>query len=335
VKRIRYRRALTEALIEELERDPAVFLIGEDLRDPWGGTYKVTDGLSTTFGPERILNTPISEGGLVGLALGAALRGLRPVVELMYLDFALLASDQIINQAAKIRYMTGGQVSVPLVIRTQGGGYKSSAAQHGQSLEVLFAHVPGLLVAMPSDPADAKGLLKTAIRSNDPVLFIEHKMLYLDVGEVPEGEHMIPFGQAALKRDGNDVTIVTWSKMVGLSLQAAEVLRAEHGVDAAILDLRTLVPLDRTAILDSVARTKRAVVVHEAHRFAGFGAEIASMIGEELFGALEAPVRRVGALQVPLPMAPNLERYVLPSVEDIVAEVLRTVGQHQQTTVGA
>jgi acetoin:2,6-dichlorophenolindophenol oxidoreductase subunit beta len=333
VRRIRYRRALTEALQEELERDPAVFLIGEDLRDPWGGTYKVTQGLSTAFGDERILNTPIAEGGLVGVALGAALRGLRPVVELMYLDFALLASDQIVNQTAKIRYMTGGQVSVPLVIRTQGGGYKSSAAQHGQSLEAWFAHVPGLLVALPSDPADAKGLLKTAIRVDDPVLFIEHKSLYLDVGEVPDGEHTIPFGQAELKRDGAHVTIVAWSKMVRLSLEAAEVLAAEHGVDAAVLDLRTIVPLDRAAILESAARTKHVVVVHEAHRFAGFGAEVAAMVGEELFGTLQAPVRRVGALHVPLPMAPSLERHVLPSVESITQEVLRTVGERPPATV--
>jgi pyruvate dehydrogenase E1 component beta subunit len=244
----------------------------------------------------------------------------------MYLDFALLASDQIVNQAAKVRYMTGGQVSVPLVIRTQGGGYKSSAAQHGQSLEAWFAHIPGLLVALPADAADAKGLLKTAIRLSDPVLFIEHKSLYVEIGEIPEGEHLVPFGQAALKRKGADVTIVAWSKMVGLSLQAAELLAGEHRIDAAVIDLRTLVPLDRKAILQSVASTKRAVVVHEAHRFGGFGAEIASSINEELFDTLEAPVARVGARHVPLPMAPNLEQYVLPSVDRIVAAVLVTLG---------
>jgi pyruvate dehydrogenase E1 component beta subunit len=327
MKRIRYRRAIAEALHEELERDESVFLIGEDLRDPWGGTYKATQGLSTTFGDDRVLNTPIAEGGVVGVALGAALRGMRPVVELMYLDFALLASDQIVNQAAKIRYMTGGQVSVPLVVRTQGGGYKSSGAQHGQSLETWFAHVPGLLVAMPSDPADAKGLLKTAIRLDDPVVFIEHKSLYLDIGDVPDGEHLVPLGEAALKRSGTDLTIVSWSKAVGLSLQAADVLAEAHGIEAAVLDLRTLVPLDRRAILESAARTKRVLVVHESHRFAGFGGEIAALVGEELFGTLEAPVRRIGALHVPLPMAPNLERHVLPSVERITAEVLQMVGE--------
>ena len=333
MKKIRYRRALNEALQEELERDPTVLLIGEDLRDPFGGTYKVTAGLTDAFGHERILNTPISEGALVGVALGAALRGLRPVVELMYLDFALLASDQIVNQAAKIRYMTGGQVSVPLTIRTQGGAYKSSAAQHGQSLEAWFAHIPGLLVALPSDPADAKGLLKTAIRSNDPVLFIEHKSLYTEIGEIPEDEYLVPFGEAALKREGADVTIVAWSKMVGMSLRAAEHLAAEHAVEASVLDLRTLVPLDLETILKSVASTKRAVVVHEAHRFGGFGGEIASLITEDLFETLEGPVGRVGAHHVPLPMAPNLEEHVLPSISRIVEAALATLGDRSQATV--
>ncbi len=193
--RLRYREALNQALREEMERDPAVLLVGEDLREPWGGTFKVTEGLSTEFGDDRVLNTPISENGIVGVALGAALMGLRPVAELMFLDFAFLAMDQIANQVAKIRYMTGGQVKVPLVIRMPGGGYKNAAAQHSQSLESLFAHIPGLLVAMPASPADAKGLLKTAIRLDDPVIFIEHKSMYLDTGDVPDGEHLVPFGQ--------------------------------------------------------------------------------------------------------------------------------------------
>ncbi|GMQ93844.1 MAG: alpha-ketoacid dehydrogenase subunit beta [Acidimicrobiia bacterium] len=331
-RRIRFRRALNEALREELERDPSVFLMGEDLREPWGGTYKVTQGLSDEFGPERILNTPISEGAIVGAALGAAVTGLRPVVELMYLDFALLASDQIVNQAAKIRYMTGGQCTVPLTIRTQGGGYKSSAAQHGQSLEAWFAHVPGLLVALPSNPADAKGLLKTAIRLDDPVLFIEHKDMYLDPGEVPDvADHLVPFGKAAIKREGTDVTVVAWSKMVGFALEAAEAL-AEEGVSVEVVDLRTLVPLDEETVLTSVAKTGRLVVVHEAHRRAGFGGEIAAIVAERAFDVLKAPILRVASRDVPIPMAPNLERFVLPSVADISLAVRQIVGTAARTS---
>jgi pyruvate dehydrogenase E1 component beta subunit len=324
MRRVRYRVALNEALREELERDERVCLIGEDLRDPFGGTYKVTQGLSDRFGLERVLNTPISEGGIVGAALGASLVGLRPVVELMYLDFALLASDQIVNQVAKITYMTGGQVKVPLVIRTQGGGYKSSAAQHGQSLEALFAHIPGLLVVMPATPADAKGLLKSAIRLDDPVLFIEHKGLYLEDGEVPEGEHLVPIGKADVKRAGSDLTIVTWAMGVKLALAAATDL-AEQGIDAEVVDIRSLVPLDEDTILDSVRKTGRLVVVHEAVRRGGFGGEIAATVGEQLFHQLKAPIARVAARECPLPMAPNLERVVLPQVADVVAAAHRVV----------
>jgi pyruvate dehydrogenase E1 component beta subunit len=325
MRRIRYRRALNEALREELTRDERVYLIGEDLRDPWGGTYKVTENLSTEFGPERVLNTPIAEGGIIGAALGSALTGLRPVAEMMYSDFSLLAMDQLVNQAAKIRYMTGGQAKVPLVVRMVTGGYKSSAAQHGQSLEAWFAHVPGLLVAMPATPADAKGLMKTAIRLDDPVILFEHKSLYLDAGEVPEGEHLVPFGQARIARAGGDVTIVAWSKMVSFALQAAEGLAAE-GIDAEVLDPRTLVPLDEEAILASVARTGRLVVVHEAHRRGGFGGEIAALVAERGFASLRAPIARVAARDVPLPMAPNLERLILPQVEWIADAVRATVG---------
>ena len=320
MRRIRYRVALNEALREELQRDDRVFLIGEDMRDPFGGTYKVTQGLSDEFGAERVLNTPISEGGFVGVALGAALVGLRPVVELMYLDFALLASDQIVNQIAKITYMTGGQVNVPLVIRTQGGGYKSSAAQHGQSLEALFAHIPGLVVVMPATPADAKGLLKSAIRLDDPVLFIEHKSLYLETGDVPEEEHVVPIGKADVKRTGSDLTIVTWAMGVKLALAAAEQLVAE-GINVEVVDVRSLVPLDEATILDSVEKTGRLIVLHEAVRRGGFGGEIAATVGEKLFHKLKAPIVRVAARECPLPMAPNLERVVLPQVEDVVRAV--------------
>ena len=325
MRRVRLRRALNEALREELTRDERVFLIGEDLRDPWGGTYKVTENLSVEFGPERVLNTPIAEGGIIGTALGAALTGLRPVAEMMYSDFALLAMDQIVNQAAKIRYMTGGQARVPLVVRMVTGGYKSSAAQHGQSLEAWFASVPGLLVAVPATPADAKGLMKTAIRLDDPVIFFEHKAMYLDAGEVPEGEHLVPFGRARVARPGRDVTIVAWLRMVPFALEAAETLAAE-GIDAEVLDLRTLVPLDEAAILESVGRTGRLVVAHEAHRRGGFGGEIAALVAERAFAELHAPIARVAARDIPLPMAPNLERVILPQVAGIAAAVRATVG---------
>lgn len=324
MRRIRYRVALNEALREELERDERVFLIGEDMRDPFGGTYKVTQGLSDEFGIDRVLNTPISEGGVVGAALGAALVGLRPIVELMYLDFALLASDQIINQVAKITYMTGGQVKVPLVIRTQGGGYKSSAAQHGQSLEALFAHIPGLIVLMPATPADAKGLLKSAVRLDDPVLFIEHKSLYLETGDIPEGEHLIPIGEADIKRQGSDLTIVTWAMGVKLALAAAEELAAQ-GIDVEVVDIRSLVPLDEVTVLSSVEKTGRLIVLHEAVRRGGFGGEVAATVGEKLFHRLKSPIIRVGARACPLPMAPSLERVVLPQVEDVVEAALHLV----------
>jgi pyruvate dehydrogenase E1 component beta subunit len=328
MRRIRYRTALNEALREEMARDGRVFLIGEDLRDPWGGTYKVTDHLSAEFGLERVLNTPISENGIVGASLGAALTGLRPVAEIMYLDFSLLAMDQIVNQVAKIRYMSGGQVKVPIVIRLVGGGYKSSAAQHGQSLETWFAHVPGLLVVAPSTPADAKGLMKTAIRLDDPVVFVEHKSLYLETGEVPENEHLVPFGQADVKRTGTDVTLVAWSKMVQLCLKAADQLRLD-GIEAEVVDLRTLVPLDEDAVLASVAKTGRLVVVYEASRRAGFGAEIVSLVAERSPDRLLSPIRRVAAKDVPLPMAPNLEAAVLPQVDWIVAAACAAVGDRR------
>lgn len=325
MRKIRYRRALNEALREEMLRDERVFLIGEDLRDPWGGTYKVTENLSVEFGHERVLNTPIAENGIIGAALGAALTGLRPVAEMMYLDFCLLAMDQLVNQVPKIRYMTGGQAQVPLVVRLVGGGYKSSAAQHGQVLEAWFAHVPGLLLAVPSTPADAKGLMKTAIRLNDPVIFLEHKSLYLETGEVPDGDdHLVSFGSAAIRREGADVTIVAWSKMVGLALEAARQLE-EEGIDVEVVDPRTLVPLDEGAILASVAKTGRLVVVQEAPRRAGFAAEIVATVCERASDHLRAPVRRIAGRDVPLPMAPNLERQVLPQVSWIVDAVRETV----------
>jgi acetoin:2,6-dichlorophenolindophenol oxidoreductase subunit beta len=266
--RLRYREALTRALREEMERDERVILLGEDIREPWGGTFRVTEGLSTMFGDDRVLNTPISENAIVGTALGCAMAGLRPVVEIMFSDFALLALDQIANQVAKIRYMTGGQVSVPLVLRMPTGGYRNAAAQHSQSLEALFAHIPGLLVATPATPADALGLLKAAIRIDDPVIFLEHKSLYADAGDVPDGEHLVQLGEAATARAGRDVTVVAWSKMVPFALLAADRL-SRDGIEAEVLDLRSLVPLDEEAIIASVGRTGRLVVVQEAPRRAG------------------------------------------------------------------
>ena len=332
--RLRYRRALNEALREEMERDASVFCIGEDLRDPWGGTYKVTEKLNRQFGDDRVLNTPISEGGIVGVALGAALAGMRPVVEMMYWDFSFLASDQIVNQVAKIRYMTGGQVTVPLVIRGANGGYKNSAAQHGQSLENFYANVPGLLVAVPSTPADAKGLLKTAIRLDDPVLFFEHKSLYLESGEVPDGDVLIPFGEADVKRTGTDVTVFAWGKTVSLALQAADVL-AEEGIEAEVLDPRTLVPLDKQAIVDSVRKTGRLIVVSEGHARGGFAAEVSAFIAENCMDALLSPVRRVTARDVPLPMSPVLEQLVLPQASWIVEAARAAVGRSKRKVVSA
>lgn len=321
---VMYREAIRDALREEMIRDPNVFLIGEDLRDPWGGTYKATQGLSTELGDDKVLNTPIAESAIIGMSLGCALTGLRPVAELMYLDFAPMAMDQIINQVCKIRYMTGGQVEVPLVIRAQGGGGRSSAAQHGQSLEAWFAHIPGMYVVIPATPYDAKGLLKTAIRTNDPVMFIEHKMLYTTKGEVPEEDYAIPFGVADVKRVGDHVTIVANSRMVLVALDAAEEL-AREGISAEVIDPRTIVPLDIKTIVESVQKTGRLIVVHEAHERAGWGAEVSSLVQERAFEYLDRPVVRLAGRNVPLPMAPQMERFVLPQQEDIVQAAKRLV----------
>ena len=314
---ILYREAIRDALAEEMRRDSDVFLIGEDLRDPWGGAYKVTVNLTNEFGPKRVMNTPIAEEGIVSTALGAALTGLRPVVELQYIDFVMRAMDAVVNQVAKVRYMTGGQVRVPLVIRAQGGGGKSSAAQHGNSLESWLCHVPGLFVAMPSTPYDAKGLLKTAIRMDDPVFFIEHKMLYMTKGAVGDENVTIPFGQAAVRREGGDLTIVATSRMVLLALDAAALL-AEEGISAEVIDPRTLVPLDEERILESVHKTGRLVVVNEGVERCGWAAELIALVQKKAFDSLDAPIERVCTRNVPLPFQPDLERFVLPSVEDVV-----------------
>jgi len=319
MRKITYREALKEALREEMRRDPRVFLLGEDIAQ-FGGSYKVTQGLLDEFGPERVRNTPISEAAIVGAAVGAALTGMRPVAELMYVDFSGIAMDQIANQAAKSRYMFGGKAKVPIVLRTQGGTGRSSAAQHAQSLEAWFIHIPGLKVVMPATPYDAKGLLKTAIRDDNPVIFIEHKLLYPETGEVPEEEYLVPLGVAEVKRAGEDVTVVAHSRMVHLALRAADRLAAE-GISCEVVDPRTLDPLDTPAILRSVEKTGRLVILQEAVAQCSFASEVAALVAEEALDCLDAPIRRVTALDTPMPFSPKLERFVVPSEERLIAAV--------------
>jgi pyruvate dehydrogenase E1 component beta subunit len=315
-RELTYSQALREALTEEMERDPNVILLGEDI-GVYGGVFKVTEGLLARFGPERVRETPISEAGFVGAAIGLALTGKRPVAELMFMDFAWVASDQILNQAAKMRYMTGGRVRVPMVIRTQQGGGRGNGAQHSQSLETIFTHIPGIKVALPSTPHDAKGLLKSAIRDDNPVVVIEHKLLYNTKGPVPEGDYTIPLGQADVKCAGRDVTLVSLSRTVLHSLEAAEAAQAE-GISVEVIDLRCTVPLDLETVLASVRKTGRLVVAHEAHRRLGIGAEIAALVQEHAFDYLDAPIVRVAALDVPIPASKPLEDAVLPGPSQIL-----------------
>jgi pyruvate/2-oxoglutarate/acetoin dehydrogenase E1 component len=317
-----YAKAITDGLRLELRRDPRVLLFGEDI-GPAGGVYGITKGLVDEFGHERIVDTPISEAGFVGLATGAAIAGLRPVVELMFSDFALVAGDQLLNQAAKMRMLSGNKLDVPLTIRTQQGISGGGGAHHSQSLEALFAHIPGFAVAMPSSAADAKGLLATAIRSDQPTIFIEHKGLYFtEKGEVPDGEYTVPFGQARVARAGTDLTIVSYSRGVQYAVAAAEQL-LEHGIDAEVIDLRTIVPVDWPTVLASVEKTGRALVVYEAHRNTGFGAELAATISERAWGSLRAPVGRVAGLDIPVPYAKPLEDAWIPNPGRIVDAVLK------------
>ncbi len=313
------REAISQALWEEMERDQRVIILGEEV-GLWGGTYAVTRGFYDHFGPERVRDTPIAEGVIVGAANGAAMAGLRPVAELMTINFAFLAMDQIVNGAAKIHYMFGGQFKVPVVIRAVGGGGRQLGATHSQTPDAVFAHFPGLKVVAPGTPHDAKGLLKAAIRTDDPVLFIEHATLYQTKGEVPEGDFVEPIGVSKVQRQGSDVTIITYSKMLQLSLQAAEQLALE-GVQAEIIDLRSLRPLDMGPALASVKRTNRAVVVEEGWRSFGVGAEVVSRLHEEAFDYLDAPVKRVAQDEVPLPYNRELEQLALPQIDDILAAV--------------
>lgn len=312
---IAFRDALREALRQEMQRDPAVFLMGEDIAR-YGGAYAVTKGLLQEFGAERVIDTPMSEGTIVGAAAGAAMIGGRPVAEIMYVDFMTFAMDQLVNQAAKIHYMFGGQIRVPLVVRTQQGTGRGAGAQHSQSLEAWFAHIPGLKVVAPSTPADAKGLLKSAIRDDNPVVFLEHKALYPLKGDVPEDEYLTPLGKADVKRAGSDVTLISYSQTLQLALQAADALASE-GIDAEVLDLRSLRPLDIETVIASVSKTKRAVIAHEAALTGGVGAEISARLNEALFGELRAPIARVAAYDVPLPANSRLEKFVIPDVERI------------------
>src|SRR5207249_7467006 len=313
-----YAEALNEGLREEMRRDPTVFVFGEDVA-VWGGggIFGVTKGLVEEFGPERVRDTPISEEAIAAVAIGAAATGSRPVAEIMYVDFIGLAMEPIVNQAAKLRYMFGGKAKVPMVLRAQEGAGRGNAAQHSQSLEAWFCHIPGLKVVTPSTPADAKGLLKAAIRDDNPVVFIESEVMYALKGDVPAGEHVVPLGVADVKRPGRDVTLVAWSKMVHTALKAADVLAGE-GIEAEVLDLRTLRPLDERAVLASVARTHRCVVVQEGWPFAGVAAEVIALVAREGFDDLDAPPERVTNLDVPMPYARNLENVVLPSPERVV-----------------
>jgi len=318
-----YREALNLALFEEMRRDPLVFTMGEGIAER-GGSYKVTEGLFNEFGPERVMDTPISEASFTGCGVGAALVGTRPVVEILFVDFTGLVMDQIINQAAKYEFMSGGQGKVPMVLRTQGGAGNGLAGQHSQSLEALFYHIPGLKVVMPATPYDAKGLLKASIRDDHPIIFIEHKLLYMTKGEVPEDDYIVPLGQADIKRAGNDITLVTYSYMTLKCLEAAEAL-AKEGISVEVVDLRTLTPLDKDTILESVEKTGRAIVVHEAVKRGGIGGDIASMIMEEAYDDLDGPVVRICGKNTTIPYNLELEKVCVPSTKDIIEGILEMV----------
>lgn len=317
--RITMREAISQALWEEMERDPKVFILGEEV-GVWGGTYAVTKGFYDHFGPDRVRDTPIAEAAIVGSAIGAALTGLRPVAEIMTINFAFSAMDHIVNQAAKMHYMFGGQMIVPLVIRAVSGGGRQLGATHSQTPDAIFAHFPGLKVVAPGTPADAKGLLKAAIRSDDPVLFIEHATLYQVRGEVPEGDYIVPLGKSTVQREGRDLTLVTYSKMLEVSTKAADQL-AKEGIEVEIVDLRSLRPLDMGPVLASFKKTNRAVIVEEGWKSYGVGSEVAARLYEEAFDYVDAPIKRVAQKEVPLPYNRTLEQSAIPNVEDVITAV--------------
>jgi len=324
VRNISYREALREALREEMTRDPSVFLLGEDIGRYWGGAFKVTEGLAEEFGDERVRDTPISESTIVGTAVGAAITGMRPVAEIMFGDLTALAMDQIANQAAKIRYMFGGQAKCPVTIRTPFGAGVNIASHHSQSLEAWFMHVPGLYVAVPSTPKDAKGLLKSAIRGENPVFFCEHKLLYTVKGDVPEDEFVIPFGTAEVKREGSDVTVIGTLYMVQKALAAAKTLQ-QDGISAEVIDPRTLTPLDTASLIKSVKKTGRLIIVSEDCKTAGVSAEIAAVVADEALDYLDAPIKRIAEPDTPIPFSPPLEQFVIPDEKSIIKAVKEIV----------
>ena len=317
------REAISQALWDEMLRDEKVFILGEEV-GIWGGTYAVTKGFYDQFGPERVRDTPISEAAIIGAAIGAALTGLRPVAELMTINFAFSAMDHIVNEAAKLHYMFGGQFRLPLVIRVVGGGGRQLAATHSQTPDVVFAHFPGLKVVAPGTPEDAKGLLKASIRSDDPILFIEHATLYQIRGDIPEGDFVLPIGVSKVQRPGSDVTLVTYSKMLELSLKAADQLASE-GIEAEIVDLRTLRPLDLQPVIESIRKTNRLVIVEEGWRSYGIGAEVAARIYEEALDYVDAPVKRIAQKETPLPYNRRLEQSALPQIDDIIQAVKEVI----------
>ena len=318
MRSITFSKAVNEAIAEEMRRDPTIFLMGEDVAEA-GTPFKILSGLVEEFGSERIIDTPISEPGFMGLAVGAAMTGSRPIVDLMFGDFLFLIMDQLCNQAAKTHYMSGGKLSVPLVVRTNLGATRRSAAQHSQSLHALVAHIPGLKVALPSSAYEAKGLLKTAIRDNNPVIIFEDKLMYQDKALVPEEEYLIPFGQANVLREGSDITLIATSSMVQVAQKAADLLVLD-GISAEVIDPRTIVPLDEDTLLRSVKKTSRAIVIDEGHQSYGVTAEIASRLNEKAFYYLDAPVRRMGAMDVPVPFSPVLEDLTVPTPERVAAQ---------------
>ncbi|MCI9512049.1 MAG: alpha-ketoacid dehydrogenase subunit beta [Oscillibacter sp.] len=324
-KKITVSKAIGEALHEEMVRDDKVFIMGEDMA-VMGNVFAITRGFLEEFGPNRVIDTPISEEGFCGMAVGAAMRGMRPVVELMYDDFATVAADPLLNQAAKMRYMSGGQATVPMVLRAPMGAGRRNAGQHSQSLENFFCHFPGLKVIAPCSAKDAKGMLKTAIRDDDPVIVLEHKLLYAKKEEIPEEEYLIPLGQADVKREGRDLTIITWSREVNFSLDAAQTLAAE-GIDVEVLDLRSLVPLDWDAIVKSVSKTHNVVIVSEEVKRGSYAGEISAQIAEELFDELDAPVERVCGLNIVPPFSPTLEDENFPHPDTIVKAVKRVLNK--------
>ena len=325
IVKLSYREALRRALREEMQRDENVYMIGEDI-GVYGGAFSVSLGLMEEFGKERIKDAPLSEAVIIGAALGSALTGMRPVAEIMFMDFITIGMDQLINQAAKIRYMYGGKARVPMVLRTAGGSGTGAAAQHSQSLEGLLCHIPGLKVVMPSTPYDALGLLKSSIRDDNPVVFVEHKLLYSQKGEVPQNEYLVSLGEAQVKREGTDATIVALSVMVPKALAAADKLSKE-GIGTEVIDPRTLVPLDSQTIVNSVKKTHRLLIVHEACGRGGFGAEILAQVEEsEAFDYLDAPIRRLTGRNIPIPYSPQLERRTVPQEDDIIEAVRKLVG---------